>query len=473
MKSLKQWQKDMGLYSNAELLQEIARRNAKKSLLSFTKYTFSNYEIAPHHQKIANALEQIERGEIDRLIITVPPRHGKSELASIRFPAWYLGRNQNKRIIAATYSADLSRDFGKKARNVVTSEEFKNIFDIGISKSSKAKNEWDLDNDTGGYFATGVGGAATGKGAHILLIDDPIKNRAEANSQTIRQAIWDWYTSTAYTRLEKNGAVVIVMTRWHEDDLVGRLLEEQKNGGEFAENWTIVHLPALDENDLALWENKYTTETLKRIKKNIGTFDFESLYQGRPTPLGGGIIKNEWWKYYSEQPPKYDIIIQTLDTAQKTKELNDYSVIATWGKYDNKLYLINITRGKWEMPDLERMAISEYEKWKPSKVLIEDKSSGTALIQNLRRNKSIPIIAVQVSTDKITRVQEVVAFIESGYVHLPNSSDFMADFLIEHSSFPNGKHDDQVDTTSMAIKELLGFNNDTLGMLDYYKSMMK
>jgi len=463
----------MALFSNAEVLQEIARRNAKKSLLSFTKYTFPTYEIAPHHTKIATALEQIERGEIDRLIITVPPRHGKSELASIRFPAWYLGRNPRNRIIAATYSADLSRDFGKKARNVVTSEEFQNVFEIGISKSSKAKNEWDLDNDTGGYFATGVGGAATGKGAHVLLIDDPIKNRAEANSDTIRQSIWDWYTSTAYTRLEKNGAVVLVMTRWHSDDLVGRLLEEQKNGGEFAENWTVVHLPALNEGDVALWDNKYSSDTLKRIKKNIGTFDFESLYQGRPTPLGGGIIKTEWWKYYIEQPPSYDIIIQTLDTAQKTKELNDFSVIATWGKSENKLYLINITRGKWEMPDLERMAISEYEKWKPSKVLIEDKSSGTALIQNLRRNKSLPIVAVQVSTDKVTRVQEVVAFVESGYVHLPNSSDFMADFLTEHASFPNAKHDDQVDTTAMAIKELMGFNNDTTAIIDYYKSMIK
>jgi len=463
----------MASFSNADVLQEIARRNAQRSLLAFTKFTFSQYEIAPHHTIISNALESIESGEIDRLIITVPPRHGKSELASIRFPAWYLGRNSRNRIIAATYSADLSRDFGKKARNVVSSNEFKDIFNIGISKSSASKNEWDLDNDVGGYYSTGVGGAATGKGAHVILIDDPIKNRAEANSETIRQAIWDWYTSTAYTRLEKGGAVVVIMTRWHDDDLIGRLLEEQRKGGEFGENWTVVHLPALDELDNALWDNKYSTSALKRIKKNIGTFDFEALYQGRPTPLGGGIIKTEWWRYYEEQPPKYDLIIQTLDTAQKTKEINDYSVIATWGKYENKIYLINITRGKWEMPDLERMAISEYEKLKPSKVLIEDKSSGTALIQNLRRNRSIPIVAIQVSNDKVTRVQEIVAFIESGYCHLPNNSDFMADFLTEHAAFPNAKHDDQVDTTAMAIKELMGFNRGNTAILDYYKSMVK
>lgn len=726
------------MFSNAEILEEIARRNAKKSLLSFTKYTFPQYEIAPHHQKIADALEAVERGDIDRLIITMPPRHGKSELASIRFPAWYLGRNPRNRIIAATYSADLSRDFGKKARNVVSSEDYTKIFGVGISKSSASKNEWDLDNDTGGYFGTGVGGAATGKGAHVLLIDDPIKNRAEANSETVRQSIWDWYTSTAYTRLEKGGAVIVIMcmtgdtlvlmadgretplrdirigdriatydngklsistiknhinngadfvykiktisgkivkanerhpflvddngelkwirlknlnttykivtlrgngesgkikyapmmdvnslqnvkgiviptttrrnglmgtdhhlltlnqeemqglsidtglhqknmkqcidnktenalsvtnlrkimsehigeinyvlttatpleksedcyamtatlpsgiakqkkqhcrlqnisdftleeivsiefdgvedvfdiqvdrtenfiangivshnTRWHDDDLVGRLLEEQRHGGEFGENWTVAHMPALDEDNNALWENKYNTAALLRIKKNVGSFDFEALYQGRPTPLGGGLIKTEWWRYYSE-PPQYDLIIQTLDTAQKTKEINDYSVIATWGRFENKIYLINITRGKWEMPDLERMTISEYNRWKPSKVLIEDKSSGTALIQNLRRNHSIPIVAIQVSIDKVTRTQEIVGFIESGYCHLPQSADFMPDFITEHAGFPNAKHDDQVDTTTMAIKELMGFGGGTTGVLDYMRML--
>lgn len=727
------------MFSNAEILKEIARRNAKRSLLAFTKFTFSQYEIAPHHTRIAEALEAVERGETDRLIITIPPRHGKSELASVRFPPWYLGRNPTNRIISATYSADLSKDFGKKARNVVSSDEFEDVFGISISKSSASKNEWDLENEIGGYYGTGVGGAATGKGAHVLLIDDPIKNRAEANSETVRQSIWDWYTSTAYTRLEKNGAIVIIMcmtgdtpvlmsdgretplrdikigdeiatydkgklsistvrnhinngadfvykikttsgkivkanerhpflvddngelkwirlrnlntthkivtlrengesgkekrvlkmdaisqqkqkgiathtttkrngrmgidhhqlmqnqeemqglntdtelhhqnmmqcmkskmedvqfvskhhlemsehigeinyvstiatkqeqsghyyvttvtlqsdmqnqnkqhyqlqnisdfttdqivsiefngvedvfdiqvdrtenfianglvshnTRWHDDDLVGRLLEEQRKGGEYAENWTVVHMPALDEDNNALWENKYNSNALLRIKKNIGSFDFEALYQGRPTPLGGGIIKTEWWRYYSEAPPYYDLVIQTLDTAQKTKELNDYSVIATWVRHENKIYLINITRGKWEMPDLERMAISEYNKFRPSKVLIEDKSSGTALIQSLRRNQSIPITAVQVSTDKVTRVQEVVGFIESGYCHLPHFSDFLSDFLTEHAAFPNAKHDDQVDTTTMAIKELMGFNQGNTAIIDYYKAM--
>lgn len=456
-------------FSNIEILKEVAKRNAKKSLLSFTKYTFPTYEIADHHEQIADTLEAVERGEIDRVLISVPPRHGKSELCSIRFPAWYLGRNKNHRIIAASYSAKLAENFGKKARNIVSTKEYKCIFDLELSKDSASKTEWDLLECNGGYFGTGVGGAATGKGANILLIDDPIKNRQDANSKTIRDGIWDWYTSTAYTRLEKGGAIVIIMTRWHEDDLVGRLLEEQKKGGEFAENWTVINLPALSENDEPLWENKYNAKALKRIRENIGSFDFEALYQGRPTPLGGGIIKNSWWKYYKELPPKFDIIVQTLDTAQKTKELNDYSVIATWGKYENKLYLINITRGKWEMPDLERMAIAEYNRFKPSKVLIEDKSSGTALIQNLRRNHSMPIVAVQVSVDKVTRVQEVVGFIESGYCHLPEQAEWLSEFLLEHGRFPNGGHDDQCDTTSMAIKELMGFNGNTMAILEYYK----
>lgn len=456
-------------FNNLDVLKEVARRNAKNHLIDFTKYTYLNYQAAPHHNLLADALEQIEDRTIDRLIVSMPPRHGKSELCSIRFPAWYLGRNKSHRIIASSYSSTLAENFGKKARNIVLSKEYKSIFDLGLSKDSASKTEWDLLDNSGGYFGTGVGGAATGKGADILLIDDPIKNRQDANSKTIRDNIWDWYTSTAYTRLEKDGAIIIIMTRWHEDDLVGRLLEEQKKGGEFAENWTVINMPALDIDNKPLWGEKYNYNALQRIKKNIGSFDFEALYQGRPTPLGGGIIKDAWWKYYKELPPKFDIIVQTLDTAQKTKELNDYSVIATWGKYENKLYLINITRGKWEMPDLERMAIAEYNRFKPSKVLIEDKSSGTALIQNLRRNHSMPIVAVQVSVDKVTRVQEVVGFIESGYCHLPEQAEWLSEFLLEHGRFPNGGHDDQCDTTSMAIKELMGFNGNTMAILEYYK----
>ena len=458
-------------FSNLEILKEVAKRNARKSLISFTKYTFPQYEVNWHHERIAEALEAVERGEIDRLMISVPPRHGKSELSSIRFPAWFLGKNPHKRIISASYSGDLTSGFGKKAKNIVASPQFNDLFNVGISRSTSSKSQWDLDNEEGGYFGTGVGGAATGKGAHIFIIDDPIKNRQEANSETIRNNVWDWYTSTAYTRLEKGGAIVIIMTRWHEDDLVGRLLEEQKKGGEFADNWTVINLPALDDDGTPLWEGKYNARALNRIKQNIGSYDFEALYQGRPTPLGGGLIKDKWWRTYTVLPPRFDIVIQTLDTAQKTKELNDFSVIATWGKYENKLYLLNITRGKWEMPDLERMAIAEYMKWKPAKVLIEDKSSGTALIQNLRRNHSIPIVAVDVNTDKVTRVQEIVGFIESGYCYLPEYAEWLADFLLEHGRFPNGAHDDQVDTTSMAVKELMGFNGNGMAILDMMREM--
>lgn len=459
------------MYSKIDVIKEIARRKAFNTLLGFTKYTFPQYEIAEHHRTIASALERVERGEIDRLMITVPPRHGKSELASIRFPAWYLGRNPNKRIISASYSGDLTRDFGNKARNIVSSQEYKTIFGMSISKKSSAKNEWDLDNEKGGYYGTGVGGAATGKGAHLFLIDDPLKNRQDANSDTIRKNIFEWYTSTAYTRLEKGGAIVIIMTRWHEDDLVGRLLEEQKKGGEFSENWTLIHLPALSDDGKALWSGKYNERALNRIKENIGSFDFEALYQGRPTPLGGSIIKTSWWKTYTVVPPKFDMIIQTADTAQKTAELNDYSVIGTWGKFDNKIYLLSITRGKWEMPELERMAIAEYNKWKPSKVLIEDKASGTALIQNLRRNYSMPITAVQVSSDKVTRVQEIVGFIESGYVYIPEHAEWVSDYILELSRFPSGAHDDQVDVTSMAIKELMGFNGGGTAIIDFMRMM--
>jgi len=271
------------------------RRIARKSLIDFTEYTKPDFESAEHHKLICEKLEAVERGEIDRLMIFAPPRHTKSELASRRFPAWYLGKNPNKQIITATYSGDLASDFGRDVRNIVAEQEYSNLYpDVSLRDDSKSANRW--HTNTGGvYISVGVGGAITGRGAHIALIDDPIKNRKDADSETIRNGVWDWYTSTLYTRLMPGGAIVLIQTRWHEDDLAGRLLEAQKNGGD---KWEIIDLPAIDKDHKALWHGWYPIEALERIKANIGAREFSALYQQRPQPEEGVYFKREWFNRY-------------------------------------------------------------------------------------------------------------------------------------------------------------------------------
>jgi len=253
----------------AELL---ARRRAREGLLAFTGYTNSAYQAAPHHTMIAEKLEAVARGEIKRLMICMPPRHGKSELASRRFPAWFLGRNPGKQVIAASYNSDLANDFGREVRNIVASPEFQNLFKVDLAEDSKAANRWHT-NGGGMYVAAGVGTAITGRGADILLIDDPFKDRKEADSELQRKTVWDWYTSTAYTRLMPGGAVIVINTRWHDDDLSGRLLYEQEGGGD---EWEVLSLPAI-KDDKALWPEWYAIERLEQIRSVLPAGDWKAL----------------------------------------------------------------------------------------------------------------------------------------------------------------------------------------------------
>ncbi len=301
---------------------------AKDSLIDFTRYTYRDYRPAPHHRLIAEKLEAVERGEIKRLMIFMPPRHGKSELASIRFPAWFLGRNPTRSIIAASYNSDLAGDFGYKVREVVRKNHFSNVFDgVGLAKDSQAANRWRL-NTGGSYVSAGVGTAVTGRGADVLLIDDPFKDREEAESETMREKVYRWYTSTAYTRLEGDlteeeledddiwrdfeaqvetgqaepfeGAVVVIQTRWHEDDLSGRLLEAEAKGGD---QWEKLILPAIMSNGEALWPQKYPLNRLQKIKAAIGPRDWASLYQQEPAPDDGTFFLKAWFKRH-ENPPE-------------------------------------------------------------------------------------------------------------------------------------------------------------------------
>ena len=415
--------------------------------------TKRDYAPAPHHYLIASYLEQVERGEIDRLMIYSPPRHGKSEIVSRRFPAWYLGRNPKKQIIAASYNSDLAADFGRDVRNLVADRVYQDIFSVSLRQDSKAADRWNTDNG-GAYVAAGVGSGITGRGAHLGIIDDPFKDRKEAESETVRDNVWNWYVSTFYTRLMPGAAVVLMCTRWHEDDLVGRLLKAMKEGGD---QWTVVNLPALaEEGDMMgrgigtpLWPAWYSAEGLERIKQAIGSYEWQALYQQRPSSPTGNIFKRAWWRFYKD-PPKMDFIIQSWDTAFKDKQDNDYSVCTTWGFADSKMFLLDMFRDRLEFPDLKRQVQMLAARHHPRSLIVEDKASGQSLIQEIQRAK-LPVIPIKTDRDKVARAHAVTPLIEGGAVYLPEWASWVEDYQTELADFPKGKHDDMVDSTTQAL----------------------
>lgn len=429
---------------------------------------------------IAAELQQfyfdVMAGKQPRLIIQAPPRSGKSELFSRRFPAWAFGQNPNLQMIAASYSADLSSRMNRDVQRIIDSEEYAGVFpetsfssntsaSINSQKNIRNSEIFEIAGNSGSYRSAGVGGGITGMGADIAIIDDPVKDAKEANSQTYRDSVWDWYTSTFYTRLSPKSGILLGMTRWHEDDLAGRLLADMKNGGD---QWRVVSFPAIAEEDEqyrkegdALHPERYDLTHLTKIKKAVGTQTWNALYQQRPSSKGGDVIKRAWFKRYSVLPLMRRVIIAG-DTAQKVKQHNDFSVFIVAGiGIDGGLYVIDLIRGKWEAPELERKLEDIWNKYRAShkaqSVYIEDKSSGTGLIQSIQRKRNIPIKGVQVDADKYTRVLGIQGFIESGYVFLPEGAEWVEDFLSECEKFTatdSHKHDDQVDTLTMAITEL-------------------
>lgn len=459
-----------------QVKQELSRRN----LSEFTNYTKPDFIEGWFNQIIARELQQfyhdVVAGKQPRLIIQAPPRSGKSELFSRRFPAWAFGQNPNLQIIAASYSTDLASRMNRDVQRIIDSEEYQGVFpettlngkNIATVSGQSLRNSeiFEIVGHAGAYRSAGVGAGITGMGADIGIIDDPVKDAKEANSQTIRDAVWDWYTTTFYTRLSPKSGILLGMTRWHEDDLAGRLLREMNNDGD---QWRIVSFPAIAEEDEeyrnegeALHPERYDLERLTKIKKAVGSQAWNALYQQRPSSKGGDIIKGAWFKRYSVLPRMKRIII-TADTAQKTKQHNDYSVLLIAGVgHDGGVYVLDLIRGKWEAPELEQKVSDVWNKYKSlgvHKVYVEDKSSGTSLIQNIQRKQRIPIEGVQVDTDKYTRVLGVQGYIESGYIYLPNDAEWIEDFIKECEAFTatdSHKHDDQVDAMVMAITELMG-----------------
>ena len=426
-------------------MELMSRRKARKGLIAFTEHTLSSYAAAAHHTLIAEKLEQVERGEIDRLMINMPPRHGKSELASRRFPAWFLGRHPGKSIIAASYNSDLATDFGRQVRNVVASSEYGKLFDTKLAEDSRAANRWNTDAG-GAYVAAGVGTAITGRGADVLLIDDPLKDREEADSELQRNKIWDWYTSTAYTRLAPGGRVIVIQTRWHEDDLSGRLIAEQAKGGDL---WTVLDLPAIRADGSALWPEFYPLSVLERYRSVLPARDWSALYQQRPTPEEGAYYKREWFRYYDEKPAH--LRIYGASDYAVTDGDGDYTVhlVAGVDPSDN-IYVLDVWRGQTTSDVWVQVMLDMVRKHKPLMWVEEQgqiiKSIGPFLDKRMREER-VYCRREQVASasDKPTRSRSIQARTAMGKVYLPSKAPWLSDFQGELLTFPAGKHDDQVD----------------------------
>ncbi|SFE74285.1 phage uncharacterized protein (putative large terminase), C-terminal domain-containing protein [Paenibacillus algorifonticola] len=419
-----------------------------------------------HLDVLDETLVKVSLGQLKRVIITMPPRHGKSERVSKKFPAWHLGRNPADEIILASYSIDLSRGFSRIARDTLMAN--KNVFEASVDPVNKSAESWGIEGYRGGVTAAGVGGAITGKGAKIAIIDDPVKNAEEADSETIREKIWDWYTSTLYTRLTPDGRIIVVMTRWHEDDLVGRLLKKEADelaeGSHRGERWTVINFPALAEKGdylgreegQPLWpEFGFDKHRMEQIKMDVGSRVFNALYQQRPSAAEGSFLRREWWRYY-ENPPPFASLLISVDAAFKDEADSDYVVIQVWGKNQANMYLVDQIRAKLNFPATIQSIRNICMKYPDAAVkLVEDKANGSAIIQTLQGQIG-GIVAVNPEGGKISRVNAVSAYIESGNVYLPRKT-WINDFVEEAASFPNGKHDDQVDAMSQALHRFIYF----------------
>ena len=420
--------------------------------MAFTEYTHPSWESGAHHARICDALEAVERGEINRLMITAPPRHTKSELASRRFPAWYLGRNPDKQVIGCSYNGDLATDIGRSVRNIVGEPEFRNVFTTEIAADSHAADRWQTTKG-GVYIGAGVRGTVVGRGAHIGIIDDPLKNREEAESERIRESIWNWYTSTFYTRLMPGGAVVVVMTRWHDDDLGGRLLQQP--------GWTLLEMPAISGGE-ALWPEWYPLPTLREIESTIGPRDWSALYMQRPQADEGDYFKREWFRRYDTAPKHLNVYL-TFDIAVSDDASADWSELGVWGiDPEGDIYALDWWRGQSLLDETVDAMIDLIKRWKPLMVVGEKgvirKAMEPFLLRRMReKGAHCRFEWLTRTADKPAMARGFQARASMGTVHFPmaNWADEVLNQLIR---FPAGVHDDAVDACAhlgMALDSLI------------------
>lgn len=459
-------------------IQEIRLAKARKGLSYFTLHTKPDYLLGWVHKEICDELDRFLQDVADkkspRLIITMPPRSGKSELVSRRFPAFALGRNPELQIIATSYSSDLSQRFNRDVQRVIDDEKYFDLFPSTRLSNSRVRTDsrgsyirtsdlFEIVGHAGAYRSCGVGGGITGQGADILIIDDPIKDRAQAASKTIRDSIWDWYTSTAYTRLSPGGGVIVMATRWHTDDLIGRLIQRMGEGDTFR----IVNYPAIAEHDElhrkageALHPERYPLSTLQQIKKTIGSRDWEALYQQHPVPDGGALFKLEWFRRWtaSNLPPEFDHTLMSWDMTFKDSKNSDYVVGQVWGKKGPNFYLLDQVRGQWDFVKTKEMVRVLAHKWpRVVRKLVEDKANGSAVISELKSTVSgfVPITPTE---SKEARASSVTPYFEAGNVFIPEDSaaPWVPHYVSELLEFPAGSHDDQCFVAGTKVATLFG-----------------
>jgi predicted phage terminase large subunit-like protein len=452
------------LLAELEKLQELKTRQLSHSrFLAFVNEVWPSFISGRHHAKMAAAFERVAEGKVKRLIINMPPRHTKSEFASYLLPAWFLGRFPHKKVIQTSHTAELAVGFGRKVRNLVDQEIYSKIFPgVGLQADSKAAGRW-ATNKGGEYFAIGVGGAVTGKGADLLIIDDPHSEQeaalAEVNTE-IYDKTYEWYTSGPRQRLQPGGAIVVVMTRWSKKDLTGQVLKaEAQRGGE---GWEVIDFPAILPSGNPLWPEFWSLTELQALKDELPNSKWMAQYMQQPTSDTSAIVKREWWQTWDrDDPPHCDFTLMSWDTAFEKSNRSDYSACTTWGVFyqenpetgrtDTNIILLNAFRDRMEFPELKRVAIEQYRDWEPDSVIIEKKASGAPLIYEMRA-MGIPVqeFTPVKGNDKISRLNAVSDLFASKRVWAPNTN-WAEEVIDEVASFPSGDHDDYVDSVSLAL----------------------
>ena len=435
-----------------------ARPNITKNFLSFVKYVWPEFIEGSHHKIINKKFNDLAEGKIKRLIINMPPRHTKSEFASYLLPAWMIGKKPKLKIIQATHTADLAIDFGRKTKNLVDEPSYRELFPTRLQEDSQAAGKWKTEQG-GEYFAAGVGGAITGRGADLLIIDDPHKEQdIRADGKAFEKAM-NWYTAGPRQRLQPGGSIVIVMTRWSTKDVTGQLLKAQSEEG--SDQWEVVELPALLPDGKPVWPEFWTSEELLKTKASIPVSNWNAQYMQSPTGEEGALLKRDWWQDWTKKnPPPLDYIIQSYDTAFTKGTKSDYSAITTWGVFETEedgqnIILLDAFKDRYEFPELRRVAYEQYLQWKPDMVIIEAKASGLPLTHELRA-MDIPVINFTPSrgNDKHVRVNSVAPLFESGKIWAPMHEHFAQEVVEECAAFPFGEHDDYVDSTTQAIMRI-------------------
>ena len=436
------------------------RERCQNGFLHYVKKMWPGFIAGRHHKLMADKFERIAKGELRRVIINMPPRHTKSEFASYLLPSWFLGRSPDKKVIQTSHTAELAVGFGRKVRNLVGSDVYKDVFpNVGLQADSKAAGRWST-NHGGEYFAIGVGGAVTGKGADLLIIDDPHSEQEAKLAMTdpsIFDSVYEWYTSGPRQRLQPGGSIVIVMTRWSTKDLTGRILKSSIED-EKVNEWEIIELPALLPSGNPLWPEFWPMDELEALKAELPVSKWNAQYQQKPTSEEGAIIKREWWKMWeAERPPSCEFIIQSWDTAFTKNNRSDYSACTTWGVFhpdegpDAHVILLDAFKERMEFPELKRKAFEMWKDWEPDAFVVEAKAAGAPLIYELRQ-MGIPVQEFTPSrgNDKVVRVNAVSDLFSSGKVWAPRKR-WAEEVMEEIAGFPYSDNDDLTDSTTQAL----------------------